>query len=36
MEMKIDNKVLAIVQARYLASRLPGKVLKKINNKTIL
>ena len=31
-----NNKVLAIVQARYLASRLPGKVLKKINNKTVL
>ena len=38
MELKSnnDNKVLAIVQARYLASRFPGKVLKKINNKTIL
>ena len=31
-----NNKVLAIVQARYFASRLPGKVLKKINNKTVL
>jgi len=31
-----NNKVLAIVQARFFASRLPGKVLKKINNKTIL
>ena len=36
MEIKKNNKVLAIVQARYLSSRLPGKVLKKINNKTIL
>lgn len=35
--MEVENKkVLAIVQARYLASRLPGKVLKKINNRTIL
>ena len=34
--MELNNKVLAIIQARYLASRLPGKVLKKINNKTIL
>ena len=31
-----NNKVIAIVQARYFASRLPGKVLKKVNNKTIL
>ena len=31
-----NNRVLAIVQARFFASRLPGKVLKKINNKTIL
>ena len=31
-----NNKVLAIVQARFFASRLPGKVLKKINNKTLL
>ena len=36
MEIKNNNKVLAIVQARYLSSRLPGKVLKKIKNKTIL
>ena len=35
MEIK-NNKVLAIIQARYLSSRLPGKVLKKINDKTIL
>jgi spore coat polysaccharide biosynthesis protein SpsF (cytidylyltransferase family) len=31
-----NNRVLSIVQARFFASRLPGKVLKKINNKTIL
>ena len=30
------NKVLAIVQARYASTRFPGKVLKKINNITIL
>ena len=30
------NKVLAIVQARYSSIRLPGKVVKKINKKTIL
>ena len=30
------NKVLAIVQARYLSTRFPGKVLEKINNRTIL
>ena len=32
--MKI--KVAAIIEARMLSSRLPGKVLKKINNKEIL
>jgi glutamate-1-semialdehyde aminotransferase/spore coat polysaccharide biosynthesis protein SpsF (cytidylyltransferase family) len=31
-----NNKVLAIVQARYDSTRLPGKVLKKLNNKSIL
>ena len=36
LKSKVDNKVLAIIQARYLSSRLPGKVLKKINNKTII
>jgi glutamate-1-semialdehyde 2,1-aminomutase len=30
------NKVLAIIQARHDSTRFPGKVLKKINNKTIL
>ncbi len=35
MELK-KSKVLAIVQARYLSSRFPGKVLKKIDGKTIL
>ena len=31
-----NKKVLAIIQARYESSRFPGKVLKKINNRTIL
>ena len=30
------KKVLAIIQARYNSSRFPVKVIKKINNKTIL
>ena len=30
------NKVLAIIQARYKSTRFPGKVLKKINDKSIL
>jgi glutamate-1-semialdehyde aminotransferase/spore coat polysaccharide biosynthesis protein SpsF (cytidylyltransferase family) len=30
------NKVLAIIQARYNSTRFPGKVLKKINNQSIL
>jgi len=30
------KKVLAIIQARYNSSRFPGKVLKQINNKSIL
>ena len=34
MKKKID--FLAVIQARLGSSRLPGKVLKKINNKTIL
>jgi glutamate-1-semialdehyde aminotransferase/spore coat polysaccharide biosynthesis protein SpsF (cytidylyltransferase family) len=36
MELKNKNKILAIVQARYNSTRFPGKVLKKIGNKTIL
>jgi glutamate-1-semialdehyde 2,1-aminomutase len=34
MELKI--KTLAIIQARYNSIRFPGKVVKKINNKTVL
>jgi glutamate-1-semialdehyde aminotransferase/spore coat polysaccharide biosynthesis protein SpsF (cytidylyltransferase family) len=34
--MELKKKVLAIIQARYNSIRFPGKVLKKINNKTIL
>jgi glutamate-1-semialdehyde 2,1-aminomutase len=34
MELKI--KVLAIIQARYNSTRFPGKVVKKIYNKTVL
>ena len=34
--VKKKNKVLAIIQARFNSTRFPGKVLKKINNKTIL
>ncbi len=34
MELKI--RVLAIIQARYNATRFPGKIVNKINNKTIL
>ena len=34
--MALQNKVLAIIQARYNSTRLPGKILKKINNLTIL
>mgnify|MGYP006129153605 CR=1 FL=1 len=30
------NNVLAIIQARYSSTRLPGKVMKKINKKSIL
>jgi glutamate-1-semialdehyde aminotransferase len=36
MELKRKRKVLAIIQARYNSKRFPGKVVKKINNKTIL
>ena len=34
--MEYKKKVLAIIQARYNSTRFPGKVLKKINNQTIL
>ena len=34
--MKKNINFLAVIQARLGSSRLPGKVLKKINNKTIL
>ena len=31
-----ENKVLAIIQARFDSTRFPGKVLKKINKQSIL
>ena len=34
--MELEKKVLAIIQARYNSTRFPGKVVKKINNKTVL
>ena len=34
--MEFKDKVLAIIQARYDSIRFPGKIIKKINNKTIL
>jgi glutamate-1-semialdehyde aminotransferase/spore coat polysaccharide biosynthesis protein SpsF (cytidylyltransferase family) len=34
--MELKNQVLVIIQARYNSTRFPGKVVKKINNKTIL
>ena len=34
--MELKRKVLAIIQARYDSTRFPGKVVKKIHNKTIL
>ena len=34
--MELKKGVLAIIQARYNSTRFPGKVLKKINNQTIL
>jgi len=34
--MSLKKNVLAIIQARYNSKRLPGKVVRKINNKTIL
>ena len=34
--MELKRRVLAIIQARYNSTRFPGKVVKKINNKTDL
>jgi len=34
--MELKKKVVAIIQARFNSERFPGKVLKKIDNKTIL
>ena len=34
--MELKREVLAIIQARYNSIRYPGKVLEKINKKTIL
>jgi glutamate-1-semialdehyde 2,1-aminomutase len=34
--MLINKKILLLIQARYNSSRFPGKVLRKIGNKTIL
>jgi glutamate-1-semialdehyde aminotransferase/spore coat polysaccharide biosynthesis protein SpsF (cytidylyltransferase family) len=34
--MELKKRVLAVVQARYNSQRFPGKVVKKINNRTIL
>ena len=34
--MELKKNVLAIIQARYNSIRFPGKVIQKINNKTIL
>jgi glutamate-1-semialdehyde 2,1-aminomutase len=34
--MELKKEVLAIIQARYNSTRFPGKILKKINNKTVL
>jgi glutamate-1-semialdehyde aminotransferase/spore coat polysaccharide biosynthesis protein SpsF (cytidylyltransferase family) len=34
--MVLKRRVLAIIQARYNSARFPGKVVKKINNKTVL
>lgn len=36
MELKNQNKILAIIQARYNSTRFPGKVIKKIGNQTVL
>ncbi len=34
--MELKKNVLAIIQARYNSTRFPGKVIQKINSKTIL
>jgi spore coat polysaccharide biosynthesis protein SpsF (cytidylyltransferase family) len=34
--MELKKNVLAIIQARYNSTRFPGKVIQKIENKTIL
>jgi glutamate-1-semialdehyde 2,1-aminomutase len=34
--MELKRKVLVIIQARFNSTRFPGKVVKKINNKTVL
>jgi len=34
--MELKKRILAVVQARYNSQRFPGKVVKKINNRTIL
>jgi glutamate-1-semialdehyde aminotransferase/spore coat polysaccharide biosynthesis protein SpsF (cytidylyltransferase family) len=34
--MSINKKILLLIQARYNSSRFPGKVIRKIGNKTIL
>jgi glutamate-1-semialdehyde aminotransferase/spore coat polysaccharide biosynthesis protein SpsF (cytidylyltransferase family) len=34
--MELKREVLAIIQARFNSTRFPGKVVKKINNKTVL
>jgi len=34
--MVVKKKIIAIIQVRSNSSRLPKKVLKKINNKTLL
>ena len=32
----MENKVVAIIQARISSSRLPGKVLKKVQDRTLI
>ena len=34
--MVIKENLIVIIQARYNSARFPGKILKKINNKTLL